>query len=278
VDTDQLRTFLEVNRTRHFGQAAQNLFLSQSAVSARIHALEQQLGTPLFIRARNDIQLTPAGHRLVGHAENILAAWNRAKHELVVDPGSTASLAVAGVPSLWDILLQRWLLRLHQYQPAVAIHGETGDTDTLLRRLLEGTLDLCFTFDAPHVARIENRQIATISLVLVSSSAGKSLAETLGQGYIHVDWGLSFAIAFAHHFPDAGTPRIRLPLGRIALDYLLAAGGSAYLAETMVEKAIVDGRLFRVADAPVIERPAYALFSTHFGNRSLIDSVLDQLV
>lgn len=277
MDTDQLRTFLEVNRTRHFGLAAQNLFLSQSAVSARIHALEQQLGTPLFIRARNDIQLTPAGHRLIGHAENILAAWNRAKHELVVNPDITASLAVAGVPSLWDILLQHWLLNLHQHQPAVAIHGETGDTDTMLRRLLEGTLDLCFTFDAPNVARIENRQIATISLILVSTSADRTLTEALAHDYIQVDWGLSFAIAFAHHFPEAGTPRIRLPLGRIALDYLLASGGAAYLAESMVEKAIVDGRLFRVANAPVIERPAYALFSTHYGDRSLIDSVLDQL-
>lgn len=277
MDTDQLRTFLEVNRTRHFGLAAQNLFLSQSAVSARIHALEQQLGTALFIRARNDIQLTPAGHRLVGHAENILAAWNRARHELVVDPAVTASLAVAGVPSLWDLLLQRWLLKLQHHVPAIAIHGETGDTDTLLRRLLEGTLDLCFTFDAPQVARIANRQIATISLVLVSSTADRSLDEALDQDYIQVDWGLSFAIAFAHHFPAAGTPRIRLPLGRIALEYLLAAGGSAYLAETMIATALADGRLFRVADAPVIERPAYALFSTHFGDRSLIDSVLAQL-
>jgi hypothetical protein len=66
-------------------------------------------------------------------------------------------------------------------------------------------------------------------------------------------------------------------LGRIALDYLLTSGGSAYMAETMVENAIADGHLFRVSDAPIIERPAYALFSTHFDNRSLIDSVLAQL-
>lgn len=68
MDTDHLKTFLEVYRTRHFGQAAKNLFLSQSAVSARIHTLDEQLGTPLFTRARNAIDLTPAGHRLLSHA------------------------------------------------------------------------------------------------------------------------------------------------------------------------------------------------------------------
>ena len=99
MDTDQLKTFLEVNRTRHFGRAARNLFLSQSAVSARIQALEDQIGTPLFVRIRNDIQLTPAGRRLVSHAENILAAWNRARHDALIEEERQASLAVAGTAS-----------------------------------------------------------------------------------------------------------------------------------------------------------------------------------
>ena len=50
MDIGVLKTFLEVNRTRHFGQAADNLFLTQSAVSARIRLLEQTLGVPLFSR------------------------------------------------------------------------------------------------------------------------------------------------------------------------------------------------------------------------------------
>ena len=59
MDTELLKTFLEVNRTRHFGKAAENLYLTQSAVSARIKLLEDLLGTPLFSRARNNVQLTP---------------------------------------------------------------------------------------------------------------------------------------------------------------------------------------------------------------------------
>lgn len=58
MDTELLKTFLEVSRTRHFGRAAEALYLTQSAVSFRIRQLENQLGVNLFTRHRNNIRLT----------------------------------------------------------------------------------------------------------------------------------------------------------------------------------------------------------------------------
>lgn len=261
MDTDQLRTFLEISRTRHFGRAAQNLFLSQSAVSSRIKALEAQLGTPLFVRTRNNIQLTPAGNRLLVHAENILAAWGRAKHDVAIEENKGVSLAIAGTPSLWDITLQEWLHKLHTNQPGIAIHGEVLDTEEMVRRLMEGTLDLGFTFESPQVPQIEIQQIMTIPLIMVSNRANLSVYEALSKDYVLVEWGLAFSIAHARHFPELLSTAIRLPLGRIAQDYLLSCGGSAYLAEPTISEAIAQGKLYRVEDAPVIERPAYAIYS-----------------
>ena len=277
MDTDQLKTFLEVSRTRHFGRAAQNLFLSQSAVSARIKGLEEQIGTPLFVRDRNDIHLTPAGHRLLNHSESILAAWNRAKYDVMIEDEMDASLAVAGMPSLWDITLLEWLHAMHQNQPGVVIHAEVQDANTILHKLMEGTLDLGFVFEAPQVAQIETQQIATIPLIMVSSRSNISSKEALLQEYILVDWGHAFAIAHTRHFSDASPPRVRLPLGRIALDYLLACGGSAYLAEPMVNTALAAGTLFRVDDAPIIERPAYALYTRNPEQAELIQQSLELL-
>ena len=65
MDIELLKTFLELSRTRHFGRAAENLFISQSAVSARIRQLEDSIGAPLFTRDRNNIQLTSAGERFL---------------------------------------------------------------------------------------------------------------------------------------------------------------------------------------------------------------------
>ena len=72
MDTELLKTFLEVSRTRHFGRAAESLYLTQSAVSFRIRQLENQLGANLFTRHRNNIRLTPAGERLLPYAESLM--------------------------------------------------------------------------------------------------------------------------------------------------------------------------------------------------------------
>ena len=85
MDIQLLRTFLELDRTRHFGKAAESLFVTQSAVSARIRLLEETLGVPLFIRRRNELQLTGAGERLKRHAETIVSAWQRALTDAALD-------------------------------------------------------------------------------------------------------------------------------------------------------------------------------------------------
>lgn len=66
MDIGLLRAFLEIHRLRHFGRAAKNLFISQSAISARVRQLEDELGTRLFTRERNNIELTPALRANVG--------------------------------------------------------------------------------------------------------------------------------------------------------------------------------------------------------------------
>lgn len=278
MDTEQLKTFLEVNRTRHFGRAAQNLFLSQSAVSSRIQALEEQVGNKLFFRHRHDIQLTPAGNRLLQHAENILAAWQRAKHDVALDEGKQHSLAIAATPSLWDIQLQEWLHTLHDHQPETAIHAEVLDGDTIVYRLLEGTLDLGFSFTPPQTGTIHTQPVANVALTMVCDRDNLTVAQACEKDYVLVDWGLSFAIQHAQLFPNMPTPAIQLPLGRMALDYLLNCGGCAYLAAPMIRSALEAGDLYLVTDAPVIERPAYALHHAQTDNQQLIQAALSLLV
>jgi DNA-binding transcriptional LysR family regulator len=82
VDTELLKTFLEVSRTRHFGRAAEALYLTQSAVSFRIRQLENQLGVNLFTRHRNNIRLTPAGEKLLPYAETLMNTWQAARKEV----------------------------------------------------------------------------------------------------------------------------------------------------------------------------------------------------
>lgn len=68
----QLRTFRAVAETLNFTRAAERLYLTQSAVSHQIKALEEELGEPLFIRAQRGVKLTAAGRTVLEHAERML--------------------------------------------------------------------------------------------------------------------------------------------------------------------------------------------------------------
>jgi DNA-binding transcriptional LysR family regulator len=275
MDTELLKTFLEVNQTRHFGKAAENLFLTQSAVSARVRLLEDLLGTPLFTRARNNVQLTPQGERLVRHAETILNAWTRAKHEVAVSDESSLALSVGGIPSLWDILLQDWLLALSASIPELALTAEALSNDLLVRRIRDRTLDLAFSFETPQLPEVKVEEIANISLIMVSTHAGFDCRQALSHGdYVLVDWGTGFAIAHAQAFPEMDPPRLRFGLGRLAHTFVQARGGTLYLPERVVSDELQVGQLFRVPDAPVMKRAAYALFGAEANRQGLIDQVL----
>ena len=261
MDVDALKTFLEVNRTRHFGQAADNLYLSQSAVSARIRMLEQEVGVPLFTRQRNNIQLTAAGRRLLRYAENILTTWHRAKQEIGTNDASQIPFTIGSMPSLWDVLLQPWIAYMQETLPDLILHAEINDPTVLLRRIKEGTMDLAFCFDYPQSCDVEIAEIMQIPLILVSSSPSLTVDQALSTNYMLVDWGTSFASAHAQHFANMPAARMQLALGRMAKDLMLSRGGSAYLGEPMVQGELRKKKLFRVKGAPTINRGAYAAFS-----------------
>jgi DNA-binding transcriptional LysR family regulator len=274
LDVDALKTFLEVNRTRHFGQAADNLYLSQSAVSARIRMLEQEVGVPLFTRQRNNIQLTAAGQRLLQYAENILTTWHRAKQEIGTNDASLIPFTIGSMPSLWDVLLQPWIGYMQETLPSLILHAEISDPVVLMRRIREGTMDLAFCFDYPQSSDIEIVEIMQIPLILISSESGLNSEQALSSDYMLVDWGTSFANAHAQHFAGMPAPRMRLALGRMAKDLMLSRGGSAYLGEPMVQDELHKKKLFRVKSAPIINRGAYAAYSRESEKSATIQHAL----
>jgi DNA-binding transcriptional LysR family regulator len=277
MDIGILKTFLEVNRTRHFGKAAENLFLTQSAVSARIRLLEQTIGAELFTRSRNNIDLTPTGHKLLKHAETILNTWNRARQEIAMEDPDHVSLAVGGISSLWDILLQNWLDHLLEKHPNLSATAEVHGQELLVRKLIDGALDVVFMFESTQMPEVMVEEVGQINLIMVSSTENISTEEAL-KDYVLVDWGTSFAIAHAQHFPDMQPPKLRVQVGRLAFNHIMQCGGSSYLAESMVSEELSNNKLYKVAKAPVIKRMAYAAFLPTSDKRELISTAIADLI
>lgn len=273
MDVGLLKAFLEVNRAKHFGRAADNLFISQSAVSARIKQLEDELGIRLFTRDRNNIDLTTAGKKFLIYAENILNTWNRARQEISIPEGIDTLLSIAALPSIWDVLLEDWLNWFHKSSTTTALQADVMQSDSLMRNLLDGVVDLGFLFDPPKTPQLCVKELAPVPLIMVSSEKGLCSADAVKENYIFVDWGTSFAVIHAKQYPEIPAPKLRASVGRIALGFLNNCGGSAYLPEAMVNDQL-NSTLFRVEDAPVINKEVYAVYSNTSIKRDTIEASL----
>ena len=273
MDLELLRTFLELNRTRHFGRSAEALFVTQAAVSSRLKSLEDQLGVTLFERSTREMRLTPEGGRLVRHSEKLIAAWRVARQDVSVD-GASEQLVIGGSLRLWDVLLQRWLHDLRRAYPSLAIIAESQTPDFLTRKLIDGTLDVAILLEPAQLDIMQIREIATVEFILVSSDRGSNVEQALEENYIFVDWGLSFGLDHRRTFPDAPEATTRVSHAKMALEYISLIGGSAYLPRRMVDKDIEMGLLHQVTDAPVFTRQAYATFPVRSPRLELIEKSL----
>lgn len=275
MDTDLLKTFLEVQRVRHFGKAAERLFITQSAVSARIRLLEDTLGVELFTRKRNDIQLTPAGRRLKKHAEAIVSQWERARQETGLGDEYRDVLAIGGLQDLWSTALTKWIVELQSELQDIALQCESGHADQLIHRLLDGSLDIACVYDPPQTSEFEVRELGVMELVLVSTDAGQSPEQAMREGYILVDWGTAFAISHVRHFPDIPAPAIHTGQGLLARDMLAQQPGAAYLPRHWLETEPAAGRLHIIENAPALKRAYFAVYRADMERQPLLQTALD---
>jgi len=275
MDINALKTFLEVAKTRHFAKAADNLFVSQSTVSARIRTLEELLDVSLFVRERGNIHLSPAGKAFLTHAKSMMTLWARAQQEIGSGSGVRTALSVGGLPGLWDINLHDWLARLRTAKPDLAISADIFGPKTLVNRIIDGTLDIAFLYDAPQSLNIIAHPLPAIDLVLVSASKVSRLPKNWLNDFIKVDWGMNFAVQFAAEFPEANTSQLETSIGRIAYEQLYYGKGFAYLAEPVVTRAISRKELFLAPKAPRFKRESNAIFHTDNSKLDLIKEVVE---
>ena len=257
MDIELLRTFLEVKNTRHFGKAAENLYLTQAAVSARIKQLETIIGGPLFTRFRNNLQLTVTGERLINHAETILIAWERARQDLSFKKRQKHIFSLGATSGLWDFILLDAIKQLHQNLPDIPLRTEAHEPETLIRHLMERSLDLALIFEPAKLTDLVSIALNPVQLVLVSTHSGLNIQQGLPDDFIAIDWGQQFQVQFNQLFPDAITPRMQSTLASIALRFMQQFGGCAYMPYRMIETQL-NQDLFLIEDAQRINRQIYA--------------------
>ena len=257
MDIEQARTFLAITAHGSFLEASRQLHLTQSTVSARIQRLEEELGTRLFIRNRSGASLTPSGQRFLEHAKRLVLTAEQARHDVGLPGRYRATIRIGGRIALWEGFLPQWVGWMRRVTTDIAIRCEIGFEEDLMRRLIEGTLDIGLMYTPSHSPGLSVEHLFDETLVLVSS---RSDDVKPGEDYIYVEWGPGFNFQHARSYPELERPPQIANIGWLGVQLVLGNGGSCFLPARMAEPFITSGRLYRVAGSPEYVHPAYMVY------------------
>jgi DNA-binding transcriptional LysR family regulator len=151
-------------------RAAEKLFITQSAMSARIAALEAELGVTLLDRRDKQFRLTAAGVRFQRHAERLLNLQRDIKAEFGGDAVRPMSLRMGVIESVLHSWLVPWLQALRTAHPALELALTVETTPVLVDQMRRGTVDLILTAMPADGDGVRTRALSPMPMVFVGQS------------------------------------------------------------------------------------------------------------
>jgi len=166
MEVDQLRYFLRVAERGNFTRAAEELNISQPALSRSIQKLEEELGQPVFERKTRSVALTDAGTLLQSRAQQILALIEDTKAE-ISDDGRRGQIRIGAIPTIAPFFLPNLLRQFSTEFPAASIIVQEDTTDHLLKRCTQGEIDLAILALPVPAKYLEVEELFQEELLLV---------------------------------------------------------------------------------------------------------------
>jgi DNA-binding transcriptional LysR family regulator len=267
----QIAAFVEVARRRSVSRAAEALFVTQPALTARLQGLERNLGARLFVRTPRGMKLTEAGESFLPYAVRALDSLTDGRMQVnALERGGAGRLAIGAAPAVSTYVLPGLLKRFAQSHPRVEVRVRTGHSEEMLELVLREQVDVGLVRALQH-RDISSTPLYEDRLILVvdpehpfAASGGIRLAEISGQQLILFDRTSSYHELTSALFRRAGIA----PNGVMELDNIDAAKkmveqgfGVALLPHTSVADELAAGTLAEVAvqDAEPVRREIVAI-------------------
>ncbi|GAB5443816.1 MAG: LysR family transcriptional regulator [Fuerstiella sp.] len=166
MELDQLRYFLQVADRGNFTKAAQDLGISQPALSRSVQKLEDELGQPVFERRTRSVSLTEAGTLLQARAQQVLSILEDTKSE-ITDDGQSGRIRVGAIPTIAPYFLPQVLKSFAKQFPKASLVVQENTTDLLLKSCTQGEIDLAIVALPISARYLEVEELFDEELLLV---------------------------------------------------------------------------------------------------------------
>jgi DNA-binding transcriptional LysR family regulator len=267
----QLECFLAVARLGNLSRAAAEMFLTQPTLTARLKALEEEVGDQLFVRTSRGMRLTEAGKEFVPYAERCVGSFEEGRRHLVeLREASGGRLVLGASPGVGTYALPGLLERFAAAYPKVSVSVRTGHSEDILEMTLREEVQLGLTRAMRH-PEIESLQLYEDELVLIvdpghrfTKKGSAELAEIGEEQLIFFDHDSSYFEQTHALFRNAGIRELRT----MEVDNIEAAKrmvehrlGVAFLPRTAVVRSVAAGNLslISVEEIPEMSRSIVAL-------------------
>jgi DNA-binding transcriptional LysR family regulator len=170
LNLTQLRAFYFAATCGSISRAAEELFISQPAVSMHIRALEDHYGIKLFIRKKKRLELTESGKKLYEVAEKVFQSVREAEEMLLQESDLvTYVLRIGSTKTLVRYFLGEYIARFRETFPKIQIQIDEGSSEKMVRSVLENRNDLAITGRVPYDSRLKIIPFIQDELVLLAA-------------------------------------------------------------------------------------------------------------
>ncbi len=267
----QVECFLAVARLGNLSRAAEEMFLTQPTLTARLKALEEEVGAQLFVRTSRGMRLTDAGREFLPYAERVVGSFREGKRAVEELSGASGGRLVLGAsPGVGTYALPGLLERFVAAYPKVSVSVRTGHSEEILEMVLSEEVQLGLTREMRH-PEVESLHLYEDELVLVVDPAHRftargsaSLAEVGEETLILFDKESSYTEQTHALFRNAGIRELKT----MEVDNIEAAKrmvehrlGVAFLPRSAIVRSVSVGNLamIHVEENPEMSRSIVAL-------------------
>ncbi len=253
MDTESIRTFLVLARTRNYTRAADQLFVAQSTVTNRINELEKELGFMLFTRTNRSVELTVKGEQFMVYAEKMMELTENSLAEISSVRMYDHYLRIGCADSIYEAHLAERIREHRKTHPGDYLKISIGLSDHLLEQVQNDMLDVVFTYLPIKKNSLHCELYKQDQLVLVTRSRnrrykdGITEAQLLEEKYLMCNFALQDVGQYIRKlFPKYHQFELEIDDCMKIVPFLLDQDNYTFLPKDMAEHHLEKGRLREV--------------------------------